>query len=74
MSWLLRHGAEKEGLKLQDGGFLTVTEVVSWRSDLVINWLFRSHPFIFLLFIVFKPYFTGTTSPSKPISAIHTIT
>ncbi|KAF2717037.1 phosphotransferase KptA/Tpt1 [Polychaeton citri CBS 116435] len=28
MSWLLRHGAEKEGLKLQDGGYLNVSEML----------------------------------------------
>ena len=29
ISWLLRHGAEKEGLKLGAGGYALVSEVVS---------------------------------------------
>lgn len=29
MSWLLRHGAEKEGLTLGAGGYMSVQEVVS---------------------------------------------
>jgi 2'-phosphotransferase len=29
MSWLLRHGAEKEGLTLGAGGYINVQEVVS---------------------------------------------
>ena len=28
LSWLLRHGAEKEGLKLGPGGYVNVEEVV----------------------------------------------
>jgi len=28
LSWLLRHGAEKEGLKLGHGGFVNLQEVV----------------------------------------------
>jgi 2'-phosphotransferase len=32
MSWLLRHGAEKEGLKLGNGGYMNVAEVVSFVS------------------------------------------
>jgi 2'-phosphotransferase len=28
LSWLLRHGAEKEGLKLGPGGYVNVKEVV----------------------------------------------
>lgn len=32
ISWLLRHGAEKEGLKLGHGGYVSVQEVVSWWS------------------------------------------
>jgi len=28
LSWLLRHGAEKEGLKLGHGGFVNLKEVV----------------------------------------------
>lgn len=29
LSWLLRHGAEKEGLKLGKGGFVNLHDVVS---------------------------------------------
>lgn len=29
LCWLLRHGAESEGLKLQEGGFVGVVDVVS---------------------------------------------
>lgn len=29
MSWLLRHGAEKEGLHLGEGGYISVKDVVS---------------------------------------------
>ena len=29
LSWLLRHGAEKDGLKLGPGGYANVAEVVS---------------------------------------------
>jgi 2'-phosphotransferase len=29
LSWLLRHGAEKEGLELGPGGYVKVTDVVS---------------------------------------------
>jgi 2'-phosphotransferase len=29
MSWLLRHGAEKEGLTLGAGGYINVKEVVN---------------------------------------------
>jgi hypothetical protein len=34
LSWLLRHGAEKEGLKLGPGGYINVEEVVSpdWKA------------------------------------------
>ena len=28
LSWLLRHGAEKEGLKFQRGGYINVRDVV----------------------------------------------
>jgi 2'-phosphotransferase len=28
ISWLLRHGAEKEGLKLGPGGYINVQDVV----------------------------------------------
>ena len=28
MSWLLRHGAEQEGLKLGDGGYVSVSDAV----------------------------------------------
>lgn len=30
MSWLLRHGAEKEGLVLGSGGYMGVNDVVSF--------------------------------------------
>lgn len=30
LSWLLRHGAEKEGLKLGAGGYINLYEVVSF--------------------------------------------
>lgn len=33
LSWLLRHGAEKEGLKLGEGGYISVKDVVSLRSS-----------------------------------------
>jgi len=29
LSWLLRHGADKEGLKLGPGGYVNVADVVS---------------------------------------------
>lgn len=29
LSWLLRHGAEKEGLKLGEGGYVGLADVVS---------------------------------------------
>jgi len=29
LSWLLRHGAEKEGLSLGQGGYISLKEVVS---------------------------------------------
>ena len=29
LSWLLRHGAEKEGIKLGAGGYVNVQEIVS---------------------------------------------
>lgn len=29
LSWLLRHGAEKEGLQLGEGGYVSMTDVVS---------------------------------------------
>lgn len=29
LSWLLRHGAEKEGLQLGDGGYISLADVVS---------------------------------------------
>ena len=29
LSWLLRHGAEQEGLKLGEGGYLSLQDVVS---------------------------------------------
>ncbi|KAK3674763.1 tRNA 2'-phosphotransferase [Recurvomyces mirabilis] len=32
LSWLLRHGAEKEGLQLQSGGFLNVRDVLQNRN------------------------------------------
>lgn len=32
LSWLLRHGAEKEGLQLGPGGYITVKEAVSRLS------------------------------------------
>ncbi|CZT22632.1 related to tRNA 2`-phosphotransferase [Ramularia collo-cygni] len=32
LSWLLRHGAEKEGLQLQEGGFISVSDVLSNRN------------------------------------------
>ena len=32
LSWLLRHGAEQEGLKLDSGGFVNVAEVLSNRN------------------------------------------
>lgn len=32
MSWLLRHGAEEEGLSFLEGGFLNVTDVLSNRK------------------------------------------
>jgi 2'-phosphotransferase len=32
LSWLLRHGAEKEGLELGPGGYVKVTDVVSLIS------------------------------------------
>lgn len=32
LSWLLRHGAEKEGLQLQEGGFISVKDVLSNRN------------------------------------------
>lgn len=32
MSWLLRHGAEEEGLQFLDGGFLNVADVISNRK------------------------------------------
>jgi 2'-phosphotransferase len=33
LSWLLRHGAEKEGLKLGPGGYINVEQVVSLASN-----------------------------------------
>jgi 2'-phosphotransferase len=30
ISWLLRHGASQEGLKLGKGGYVNVQEAVSW--------------------------------------------
>ena len=32
ISWLLRHGAEQEGLKLGDGGYVNVADVVGSLS------------------------------------------
>ncbi|GAB7351241.1 hypothetical protein MBLNU459_g1668t1 [Dothideomycetes sp. NU459] len=32
MSWLLRHGAEKEGLQLGEGGYISVKDVLSNRN------------------------------------------
>lgn len=32
LSWLLRHGAEKEGLQLQEGGFIGLADVLSNRN------------------------------------------
>ncbi|GAB7358044.1 hypothetical protein MBLNU230_g0207t1 [Neophaeotheca triangularis] len=32
MSWLLRHGAEKEGLTLDEGGFVSVDEMLNTRT------------------------------------------
>ncbi|KAF2665029.1 hypothetical protein BT63DRAFT_406133 [Microthyrium microscopicum] len=32
LSWLLRHGAEKEGLKLDRGGYISVTDVLNNRT------------------------------------------
>lgn len=29
LSWLLRHGVEKEGLQLGEGGYISVKDVVS---------------------------------------------
>jgi 2'-phosphotransferase len=33
LSWLLRHGAEKEGLKLGPGGYINVSEVVGLNLE-----------------------------------------
>lgn len=33
LSWLLRHGAEKEGLKLGKGGYVSLADVVSSTSE-----------------------------------------
>jgi 2'-phosphotransferase len=33
LSWLLRHGAEKEGLKLGSGGFLNLKDVVGLAEE-----------------------------------------
>lgn len=39
LSWILRHGAEKEGLKLDGEGFANVEELVSYLSyACVIAW------------------------------------
>ncbi|KZF22215.1 hypothetical protein L228DRAFT_148639 [Xylona heveae TC161] len=32
ISWLLRHGAEKEGLKLDAHGYLNVADLLAWRK------------------------------------------
>ncbi|MCJ1230446.1 hypothetical protein MMC12_007120 [Toensbergia leucococca] len=32
MSWVLRHGAEKEGLKLDENGYANVGELLSWQK------------------------------------------
>lgn len=37
MSWLLRHGAEKEGLVLGSGGYMGVNDVVSYVFLLVFG-------------------------------------
>lgn len=39
MSWLLRHGAEKEGLVLGNGGYMGVNDVVSYEFS-VGSWEF----------------------------------
>lgn len=33
LSWLLRHGAEKEGLKLGKGGYVPLADVVSFQTS-----------------------------------------
>ena len=35
LSWLLRHNAEKEGLKLGPGGYINVKDVVGLESSLL---------------------------------------
>ncbi len=35
LSWLLRHGAEKEGLKLGNGGYANLADVVSGCGEIL---------------------------------------
>ena len=35
LSWVLRHGALQEGLKVDEGGFVNCAELVSWAFVLI---------------------------------------
>jgi 2'-phosphotransferase len=37
LSWLLRHGAEKEGLQLDDAGYINLKDVVGEKIHLVAS-------------------------------------
>lgn len=54
MSWLLRHGAEKEGLQLREGGYISVKDVVSFLFSLSLSSIFHLHTVIFSIFILFR--------------------
>ena len=52
ISWLLRHGAEQEGLKLRDGGYVNVADAVS----IELKWLAATsvlNPFNFFFSVLF---------------------
>lgn len=52
MSYLLRHGAEKEGVKIDEGGWVRVQDMVSYFLCLLPNYIFF-RGFIFLRIISF---------------------
>lgn len=67
ISWLLRHGAEKEGLKLGSGGYVGVKDAVSYsastyilpslyysRASRVLVWF--SHAFRIFIYYLFCFY------------------
>ena len=41
MSWLLRHGAKGEGIKMDANGFVNVADLVSWFSFCFVSLLFK---------------------------------